>query len=191
MRTCIATLTLLALAFAAAPAFADPVGDLNQALHAFSQIKSVHTDVTSPGGEASIDQIGAHKMRYSATIMGRQMQVVRINADSWVNVGGHWTHDNYGQNPMFTQIGAAQNAIMHQKNVGDGYIVTNAGTVTVNGVSGTKYHLVDKDNHERAADVIIGPNHLPLQLIFDTKSGEGATATYSQYNSVADFGPPQ
>src|SRR5579862_3082804 len=105
MRSCIATLTLLALAFAAVPALADPVGDLNQALHAFSQVKSVHTDVSSPGGDASIDQIGAHKMRYSATIMGRPYQVVRINADSWVNMGGRWKHSNYGQNPMFTQIG--------------------------------------------------------------------------------------
>lgn len=190
MRSSLLLLTFAAfLTSAVLPAAADPAGDLNQAVNAFAQIQSVHIDVAAPqGGGGTIDQVGTNKMRASWNIMGRQVQLVRIGKDSWVNMNGQWIHDTHG-NGTFTQIASAQSAVLQQKDVTKDYTVSSAGTASVNGTSGQKYHLVKKDDPSDTADVVIGPNHLPLQLTVNSSKGP-LTFTYSNYNGVADITPP-
>lgn len=174
-----------------AQAVADPAGDVNQAIKAFAAIKSVHVDVTAPMGGGSEDMVEPNKIRYSLSIMQRQIQIVRIGPDSWVNMSGQWRKSSSAsRNPIVTQMDLARQAILKQKDIREEYTVSSAGSATVGGVTGLKYHVVDKSDPSRSADVVIGANHLPLQIMFNSPRGGPLTFTYSQYNSVADITPP-
>jgi outer membrane lipoprotein-sorting protein len=172
-----------------APALADPAGDLQQAMSAFAAVKSVHIDMkTENGGTGTEDMVAPNKMRATMTMMGRQMQMVRIGDDTWVNFMGQWRKTHYS-NPIITQMNAAQAILSKHKDVREGYNVTDGGPAMVNGTPAHKYHMVDKQNGA-SIDVYVGPGHLPLQIVWSHASGENMTWTYSQYNSVADITPP-
>jgi hypothetical protein len=169
-----------------APAFADPVGDLSQARKAFAALKSVHADMKLPDGRAaSMDMIEPHKVH--ATFSG--MQFISIGQDVWINMGGRWVKAprSAGRSAQ-TMVETAQNPGL-ETNVRGNCTVTDAGPAPVGRIATRKYHMICKDTSDRAIDVWVGMNHLPVQI--QILRGKGLTTiTYSKYNSVADITPP-
>ena len=192
MRSFLGALLLTSLfSMTIAPALADPAGDINQAVKAFAAVKSVHIDVTGGNGmTGSEDMVAPNKSHITYNMMGRQMQMIRIGQDVWVNAMGSWSKGTHymSTNPIVTQMDAAQAILNKNKDVREKYKVTDAGSGMVNGTTAHKYHMVDKGNGSQI-DVYLAPNHLPLQIVFG-KGDQGMTWTYSQYNSVSDIAPP-
>jgi outer membrane lipoprotein-sorting protein len=173
----------------AAAALADPADDINQAIRTFASAKSVHVDVTSARGSGTEDMVAPNKSNASYAFMGHQIQIVKIGSDRWINVTGQWKRARSASAlAINSQIDAAVNAVLQQKDVREEYVVSDGGTATVGTVPAHKYHLVDKDT-SKSGDVFVGADHLPLRIVIDMESGP-LTFTYSRYNSVPDISPP-
>lgn len=192
MRVSVAASLLVAYFGAtAATAIADPADDVNQAVKAFSAAKSVHADISSPEGSGTEDMIAPDKDKTTAMYMGRQIQIIKIGADRYVNYTGTWQKGRYtgAGDPINSQMDAAMNAVLKQRDIRQEFNVSDAGTAMVGGVQAHKYHLVDKGRGDVTADVYVGAGHLPLRLVVNSDGG-AVTWTYSRYNRVADFSAP-
>jgi len=191
MRVFVAAALFSALALSSiAAASADPADDINQAIRAFAAVKSVHVDLTAATGSGTQDMVAPNKSKESYTYMERQIQVVKIGPDRWINVDGQWrkTH-SASDNAIDSQIDQARKVILDQKDIREGYTVSDGGMATIGAVPAHKYHLVDKNKSSEHGDVFIGPDHLPLRIVIDTTLGP-LTYTYSRYNSIPDFNAP-
>lgn len=185
MRFLIAMALLAALGCAsAAPAAADPMNDLLQMRKAFAALHSVHLDLAAGGMTAGIDMVAPNKFRET---LSNGMQIIKIGADSWSNIGGHWMKSPYSTATLQTQIDIARNAGFESEVTKD-YAVTDAGASAVGGIPAHKYRVVDKQTGH-AFDIWVGMNHLPVQVRMDTKRGP-AVITYSRYNALADITAP-
>ena len=172
-------------------AFADPADDINVAIKAFAALKSVHVDITAAAGSATEDMVNPSKSKETYSFMGREIQIVKIGPDRWINVTGQWrkAHSSTSASPIDSQIDMANSLVLEQKDVRGSYTVSDGGSVTIGTVSAHKYHLADKDSSSRQGDVFIGPGQLPLRIVIDSTSGP-ITYTYSNYNNVADISAP-
>ncbi len=174
----------------AAAAYADPADDINQAIQAFAAVKSVHVDVTATQGSGTEDMVPSNKSSESFTLMGRQIQIVKIGPDRWINVAGQWRRGRSALDlPINSQIDYAVNLVLKQKDVREEYTVSDGGTATIGDVPAHKYHLVDKNLTARSGDIFVGSDRLPVRIVIDTRLGP-MTFTYSKYSSVPDINPP-
>jgi hypothetical protein len=192
MRLSVAASLFVAFSVATiAVASADPADDVNQAIKAFAAARSVHADITAPNGSGTEDMVAPNKDKMTFSYMGRQMQIVKIGADRYINYTGTWQRARFtgAGDPINSQIDAAVNAVLKQKDVREEYKVSDAGMAMVNGTPAHKYRLVKKDDPRAHGDVFVGPGNLPLRLVIDTRQGP-LTFTYSEYNSVPNFSAP-
>src|SRR5664279_4656929 len=127
----------------AATAFADPADDINGTIKAFAAVHSVHVDIATPIGSGTQDIVNPNKSKESFSFMGREMQIVKIGPDRWINTAGQWRKARPSSaNPINSQIDMA-NTVVLQQDVREAYIVSDGGSATIGSISAHKYHLID------------------------------------------------
>ncbi len=169
----------------AAPALADPMGDLEAARKAFTALRSVHAEVGMRNGQQlELDIVKPHKFR-ATTPMG---QMVSDGTNMWINMSGRWMKvPTSGRESILASLDESQSAGQMAK-IRKDCTARNAGAAVVAAVASIKYALTCKNNDE-PADVWVGPGHLPVRIQVN-KGSDATTITYSRYNSVPDFAMP-
>src|SRR5664279_2611575 len=142
MRSIAAAALLAAFVSAtAATAFADPADDINGAIKAFAAVHSVHVDVATPIGSGTQDMVNPNKSKETLSFMGREMQIVKIGPERWINVTGQWRKAHSSKaNPIDSQIDMANTVVLQHKDVREAYIVSDGGAATIGSVPAHKYH---------------------------------------------------
>lgn len=184
---------ILAVAFAAtavaAPLFAqaNPSSDLFQAWKNFGTLKSFHADVkTANGRDISIDTIVPNRTHVT---MSTGMQMIRIDADTWIYREGSWMKLPMAMPQMGAMTDGARNMGLKGKPDADDYTVTYLGPAAVSAKPAQHYRIERKDKSTKPVEVWIGSNHLPLQVMTQGDSGP-MTILYSDYNAVPDITAP-
>lgn len=173
----------------AAPLFAqaDPASDVAQSWRLFGTLKSYHADVKrADNRNVSMDVVVPGKMHVT---MSTGMQVIRINADTWIYREGSWMNVPVAMPQMSGMGDTARTMGLKDKPEPGTYTITYLGSALVNGVAARHYRLARKDNSAKPVEMWIGPNHLPLQVMTQGDTGP-MTVLYSNYNAVSDIVPP-
>lgn len=185
MRSALSVVLFAALTvLAVAPAAADPTADIAAMGQAFASVHSFHADITTPKGTSmSMDVILPNKTHMT---MNGRMQVIRIDDDMWMNMGGSWQHMSMGGAMMQRPLAMARGAGIDGKPANN-YTITDEGPDSIGGVPTHKYHLVNKTDGG-VVDMWLSKG-LPIQIQVMGKDGV-STIKYSEYNSVPDITPP-
>jgi hypothetical protein len=178
------SLFALTAAVAAAPALADPVGELTQMQTAFSAVRSVHFDITTRDRKSiSIDMIRPD--RYRGSLVGG-VHVIIIGSNMWMVQNGRWNKLSGTRNAGGDYLQNARTPLNGRP--AREYRVFDAGPSSVNGVPAHHYRAT-RPGDTRVDDIWIGANHLPLQVLHVDPQGT-TTILYSRFNAILPINPP-
>jgi hypothetical protein len=176
MKRLIATAVLVA--FAAAPALADPKSDLLAAFTKFNLAKSYHMSMTSKSGTAEMDFAPPSKIHMKMP----QGEMIKIDQTMWMNTGGTWRKFTI---PGMDQIVSNYTGMATvTKGQPDDFTVTDLGIKSPDGAPLHAYSVVNKSmNSPSTIYVDAGGNVVRME------DNKGDIMRISQVNSV-DIEPP-
>lgn len=171
---------LALVAFAAAPALADPKSDVGAAMLSFGKATSYHMDVSSKGQTMSVDFAPSpNKMHMSSA----QFEVIRIDDSMWVKTGGKWQ--------KLPAIAGAQvtagvnNALATVKSTQEDATITNLG-MKVPATGGAPLHAYSVTTKSGTQATIF----LDGATLIETDTTDGSSVRFSNFNAVAPIVPP-
>jgi hypothetical protein len=171
---------LALVAFAAAPALADPKSDVTAAMIQFAKASSYHMEIDSKRGAMEADFAAPGKMHVSSP----QFEMIKIDATTWVKIGGKW--QQFAMPGMDQMTGAFSTAVATVKSQSDDMVVTDLGMKSP-AAGGRPLH---------AYTVINNAGKIPSTLFLDggrlseVDNADGSSVKFSKFDAPVDIEPP-
>jgi hypothetical protein len=172
---------LALVAFAAAPALADPKSDLISAMMQFQKVSSFHVSATDYGKTIELDMALPGKMH--ATMGG--MEAIKIDNTTWVKMGGSW--HQYAIPMLDSMTGFVTHAVdvATGKSSPDDMLVTDLGTKSPDGSPLHAYMVTSKSGKD--ATTLYVDNTSKLVRV---DAPDGAIVRFSKFNAIDPIVPP-
>lgn len=178
MKRFLATLALLA--FAAAPALADPKSDLMAAMVTFGKFTSYHMSVAAKGRTMEADFVVPGKMHMTSA----QFEVITIDKTTWVKMGGKWQQFAF---PGMDQVMGNVKSSIAAAHPNDQTTVTDLGMkVPASGGPPLHAYSVSNEAGKSPATVFIDGSGRFVEV----DNTDGTTVRFSKFNDPADISPP-
>jgi hypothetical protein len=170
---------LALVAFAAAPALADPKSDLVTAMLQFNKATSYHIAATGKGRTMEADMMLPSKMH----VYVGPMEMIKIDSTMWVKVNGSWQKLTMpGADQMTATLNNAA-AIAHT--APDDLVVTDLGMKSPAGVPLHAYTVSNKAGNSPSTVYLDASG-----LLVRVESTDGTVVTFSKFNAVPPIDPP-
>ena len=170
---------LALVAFAAAPALADPKSDLVAAMLQFSKVSSYHIMATGKGRSMEADFALPGKMH----VYAGPMEMIKIDSTMWMKMNGKWQQFNF---PGADQMTAAfNNAIATTHTAPDDLTVTDLG---MKSPDGTPLHAYSVNNKAGKSPSTIYLDASGMLVRVETE--DGSVVTFSKFNAIPPIVPP-
>lgn len=177
MKHVLATLALLA--FAAAPALADPKSDVMAAMVQFSKATSYHMSVAGKGRTMEADFVMPGKMHMTSA----QFEAIKIDTTMWVKMGGKWQQFNM---PGMDQMMGSVNASIAAAHPNDKTVVTDLGMKSpIGGGPPLHAYSVSSEAGKSPSTLFVDGGRL-----VEIDSADGTSARFSKFNDPVDISPP-
>jgi hypothetical protein len=178
MRRLLCALALVA--FAAAPALADPKSDIMSAMITFGRATSYHMDITAKGHTMAGDIAPPNKMHMSSA----EFEMIKIDSTIWIKIGGSWRKMNF---PGADQMTAAYtSALETAKSAPDDLIVTDLG-MKVPASGGAPLHAYTVTNKAGKSPSTM---FLDGSTFVEADTTDGSSIRFSKFNVPVDISPP-
>jgi len=173
-------LALALVAFAAAPALADPKSDIIAAALKFTTATSFHMTAAAMGRTLDADYAPPDKMHLTAG----PLEVIKIGQTTWFNSGGTWRQ--FAMPGMDQLTGVFTSAIGEVRNASpDDLVVTDLGMKAPAGIRLHAYTVTNKAGTSPATLYLDGNGWLTR-----IEMGQGNAVTFSKFNAPLDIEPP-
>jgi hypothetical protein len=177
MRRFLSALALVA--FAAAPALADPKSDLMAAMGQFAKSTSYHVSASGKGTGMEADMMLPSKMHITAG----PMEMIKIDATTWVKLNGKWQKFAF---PGMDQMTAGlTGAVATARSAPDDMVVTDLGMKSPEGTPLHAYAITNKAGKSPSTLFIDGSGRLVR-----VEGTDGMVVKFSKFNDVAPIEPP-
>jgi hypothetical protein len=177
MKHVLATLALLA--FAAAPALADPKSDLMMVMMQFGKATSYHMSVAGKGQTMEADIVTPGKMHMTSA----QFEMIRIGTTTWLKMGGKWQQLNV---PGMDQMMGSVNSTIANTHPTDQWVVTDLGMkVPTSGGPPLHAYTVTNEAGKSPATMFVDGGRL-----VEIDNTDGMTVRFSKFNDPIDISPP-
>ncbi len=172
--------TLVFVAFAAAPALADPKSDVVAAVLKFTTATSFHMTATAMGRTLDADFVPPDKMH----LIAGPLELIKIGQTTWFNSGNTWRQ--FAMPGMDQLTGVFTNAIGTVRNTSpDDVVVTDLGLKSPAGIRLHAYAVTNKAGTTTATLYLDGNGTLVR-----VEGPGGSTVTFSKFNAPIDIQPP-
>jgi hypothetical protein len=172
---------LILVAFAAAPALADPKSDLMAAMLQFGKMTSYHITATDRGSTIEADMALPAKMHVT---MG-PVEMIKIDSTTWVKMNGSWRQFAFpGMEQLTSSITNAVGYASGKYGSGD-MIVTDLGMKSPEGVPLHAYTVTDKAGRSPATLYLDSASKL---VRVDTP--DGGVVRFSKFDAIDPIVPP-
>jgi len=168
------------VAFAAAPALADPKSDVLAAFLQLGKATSYHIDVAAKGGSVEADMAPPGKMH----VISPQFEMIKIDTTTYMKIGGQWRQMSIPG--MEAMTGAVMSSIALTKGEPDDFTVTDLGMKSPNsgGLPLHAYSVANKAGKSPATVFLDGGK------VVEIDSTDGSNVKISKYNVPVDIQPP-
>jgi hypothetical protein len=168
------------VAFAAAPALADPKSDVLAAFLQFGKATSYHIDVAAKRGSVEADMAPPGKMH----IISPQFEMIKIDTMTYMKIGGQWRQ--MSMPGMEAMTGAVTSTMSMTKGDPDDFTVTDLGMKSPNsgGSPLHAYAVTNKAGKSPATIFIDGGK------VVEIDNTDGTSVKISKYNVPVDIQPP-
>ena len=162
-----------------AGAYADSKSALMKYATAMSGVHSYHADMQTGRGTIGMDVVTPG--RYHMT-MPRGPEVIVIEPDMWIKMGGNWTKIP-GRMPNMEAMIARARAATPPSDVDKNYTISDLGMV-----DGLHAYKLQRKGEDSVVTLYLRPDSLPGKIVSASK-GQTATILYSNYNHVTVSAP--
>ncbi|HEV8020824.1 MAG TPA: hypothetical protein VGP41_06140 [Candidatus Lustribacter sp.] len=177
MKHFLATLALVA--FAAAPALADPKSDLMAAMMQFGKASSYHMDVAGKGRTMEADVVLPNKMHMTSA----QFEMIKIDQTTWVKMGGKWQQFTM---PGMEQIMGSVNSTLATTHPTDQMVVTDLGMKSpASGGPPLHAYTVTNEAGKSPSTMFLDGGRL-----VEVDNTDGTMVRFSKFNDPIDISPP-
>ena len=167
------------VAFAAAPALADPKSDL---MAQFGKASSYHITALAQGRTMEADMALPGKMH----VYSGPMEMIKIDQTMWVKAGSNWQKLNLSAMPGSEQMmGAFNNAIATAHSAPDDLVVTDLGMKSPEGAPLHAYTITNKAGKSPSTVYLDGGGALER-----VESIDGTVVKFSRNNAIDPIVPP-
>jgi hypothetical protein len=174
-------LALVLLVAVAAPAAADPKGDIIAAALNLSKATSYHMNITSQGHTVDIDFVPPGKMH----MMAGPMEAITIPPATWVKFNGSWHQFTFpGVDRMTSLVQGTISGVKSASSSPDDVSVTDLGMKTVEGTPLHAYTVQNKSN-TTVSTVYLDTNGMLTRV----ETGD-AVAKFTNFNAPITIEPP-
>jgi hypothetical protein len=174
---------LALVAFAAAPALADPKSDVMSAFMQFGKATSYHMSVSSKRGSMEADMALPGKMH----MISPQFEMIKIDTTTWMKIGGQWRQMSMPGMDTMTAAVTGRIAMLRGSEQPDDYTVNDLGMKSslTGGAPMHAYSVTNKAGTSPATIFIDGGKVVEVD-----NAGDGTSITFSKFNAPVDIQPP-
>lgn len=171
MRRFLCALALVA--FAVAPALADPKSDLLASMGQFARANSYHITASGMGRTMEADMALPGKMH----MMAGPMEMIKIDQNMWVKLNGSWQKLNLPNMDQFTA--GINNAIATAHSAPDDLVVTDLGMKSPEGTPLHAYTITNKAGKSPSTVYLDGSGTLVR-----VEGIDGTVVKFSRFNAI-------
>jgi hypothetical protein len=171
---------LALVAFAAAPAMADPKSDVMAAFLQFGKATSYHIDIAAKRGSIEADMVLPGRMH----IVSPQFEMIKIDTTTYMKIGGQWR--SMSMPGMEAMTGAVTSRMAMTKGTPEDFTVTDLGMKSPDsgGSPLHAYSVANKAGNSPSTIFLDGGKVVEID-------GDGGTSVkISKYNVPVDIQPP-
>ena len=162
-----------------AGAHAEPKSALVKYALAMSGVHSYHADMQTDRGTIGMDVVAPS--RYHVTMPSGPEMIV-IDSDMWVKMGGNWTKLP-GHMPNMEAMIARARAANPPADVDKNYTISDLGMV-----DGFHAYKLQRKGEDSVVTLYLRADSLPAKIV-SVSNGKAATILYSNYNHVTVSAP--
>lgn len=180
MKRLLAGIILFALG--AAPASADPKGDVTAAMIAFAKATSYHMTISARNrpGTMEADMVAPGKMH----LVSPQFEMIKIDTTTWVKMNGTW--QKFALPGMDQMMGGVNGVLASVHASPDQLTVTDLGPKSP-ASGGPALHAYSISNEAGKSPSTI---FLDGTRLVEADSTDGTSVRFSQFNDPIDIEPP-